>query len=208
MCDRDALEPTSRWWGLPARPRGGKAMTCRDGPAFRIEASGLRAELILNAMTRYGLSRGKLEQWRKALWGCRNKKSSPRKHPTRRRMSLQKESFLKGDSLARYSTGLFNGGGCSWCSKSGRKKYPRIEIAMCDKDALEPVGKWWAVKVLPRGGKTKVCANGPAYQIQASGVKARGIMNEMMKYGLSNRKNEQWYKVLSQCEGGASPVPR
>ena len=208
MCDRDALEPAARWWGLPVRQRGGRTVTCRDGPAFRIEASGLRAELILCEMTRYGLSRGKLVQWRKALRGCRNKKSSPRRHATRRKTSLRRDSFLKGDLLARYSTGLFNGGGCSTCAKSGRYVYPRITVTMCDRDALEPVGRWWGVNVRSRGGKMKVCTDGPAYRISTSGARAIIIVSEMMKYGLSNRKTEQWRKVLSQSRRAAQSVPR
>jgi hypothetical protein len=109
--------------------------------------------------------------------------------------------------LAYYSTGLFNGGGCSYCAKAGKRRYPRIEVAMCDKDALDPVGRWWGVQMGPRG-KEKVCANGPAYQIAAVGSRAEMIMNEMMKYGLSNRKIEQWRKVLSLCRQGALFVPR
>ncbi len=74
---------------------------------------------------------------------------------------------------------------------------------MCDRDALEPVGKWWGVKVRPRTGKAKVCANGPAYRIDASGLRAEMIVNEMKKHGLSARKVEQWHKVLSQFGSGA-----
>jgi len=110
--------------------------------------------------------------------------------------------------LACYSTGLFNGGGCSFGSKSGRKWYPRIEVAMCDRDALEPVGRWWGVRVISRNDKVKVCRDGPAYQIAASGAKAESIINEMRKYGLSNRKVKQWRKVLSLCREGAQAVPR
>lgn len=207
MCDKDALEPMGRWWGLPVRPRGGKKMVCEDGPAFRIEASGFRAELIVNEMMKYGLSKAKIKQWRDAVRNCRNRKSSPRKHPTHRRITPLRQS-LEGSTLARYSTGLFNGGGCSWCSKSGGRAYPRIVIAMCDRDALEPVGRWWGVRVSPRGEKAKVCAAGPAYQIQAQGFRARKFVGKMMKSGLSNRKVEQWRKVLSQCQSAADSVPR
>jgi len=50
-------------------------MTCRDGPAFRIEASGLRAELIVSEMMKYGLSSRKTEQWRKVL--SQSKRAAP-----------------------------------------------------------------------------------------------------------------------------------
>jgi len=59
-----------------------------------------------------------------------------------------------------------------------------------------------------RGDKVKVCVDGPAYYIMASGAKAELIINEMMKYGLSNRKIGQWRKVLSLCREGAETVPR
>lgn len=207
MCDKDALEPTARWWGLPVRLRGGKKIVCKDGPAFRIETSGFRAELIVNEMTKYGLSKAKIKQWRDAVRHCRNRKSSPRKRPSYRRAASAKQP-LGGGALARYSTGLFNGGGCSWCSKSGGRAYPRIVVAMCDRDALEPVGRWWGVRVASRGEKAKVCLAGPAYQIQAQGLRARKIVSEMMRFGLSHRKVEQWRKVLSQCQSAAGSVPR
>ncbi len=111
--------------------------------------------------------------------------------------------LLDNTLLAHYSTGLFNGEGFSYCLKSIRSRYPRIGVAMCDRDALEPVGRWWGVRVIPRSEKAKVCANGPAYQIAASGARAKMIMSEMIKYGLSSRKIEQWRKVLSLCRDGA-----
>lgn len=89
-------------------------------------------------------------------------------------------------------------------AKSGKYGYPRIVIAMCDHDALEPIGRWWGVNVRSRGGKMKVCANGPAYQVATSGIRAVMIVNEMMKDGLSNRKAEQWRKVLSQSKRAAT----
>lgn len=224
MCDKDALEPMAKWWGLPVRPRGGRVVTCIDGPAFRVEASGLRAELIVNRMMRFGLSHGKVAQWIKVVSQSAYERSrrlgSQSDMPSAEPRLIDSSAGSPLDEnraskllenygfLARYSTGLFNGGGCSWCWKSGERRYPRIEIAMCDKDALDPVGKWWRVDVSPRGGKAKVCANGPAYQIQASGSKAAPIMNEMVKYGLSHRKREQWRKVLSQCYRAAQTVPR
>ncbi len=115
---------------------------------------------------------------------------------------------LESRTLARYSTGLFNGGGCSYAWKSGKYRYPRIQIGMCDKDALEPVGKWWDAHVRSKGGKVKVCVDGPAYQIAVAGTKAIKIVCEMIKHGLSARKLEQWRKVLSQCERPGRIVPR
>ncbi len=79
---------------------------------------------------------------------------------------------------------------------------------MCDRDALEPAARWWGVEVKPRAGKVKVCASGPAYRIDAFGLRAQAIVNEMKKHGLSARKVEQWNKVLSRCNRGAEPVPR
>jgi hypothetical protein len=79
---------------------------------------------------------------------------------------------------------------------------------MCDKDALEPVGKWWDANVKSKGGKVKVCVGGRAYQISVTGTKAVKIVDEMIKYGLSARKVEQWRKVLSQCERPGRIVPR
>lgn len=125
------------------------------------------------------------------------------------RRTIKRKPPLFGDVLlAFYSTGLFNGGGCSYCLKAGKRRYPRIEVAMCDKDALDPVGRWWGVRVICRNDKVKVCRDGPAYQIAASGARAEIIMNEMRKYGLSNRKVEQWSKVLRLCREGAKTVPR
>ncbi len=219
MCDKDALEPAARWWGLPVRPRGGRATTCRDGPAFRIEASGLRAELIMNEMMKFGLSCKKLKQWREVILRCERVEFIDAKTPLGARTTgsvhgfpseedSQDEGSLEEETLALYSTGLFNGGGCSWCWRSGTRRHPMIEIAMCDKDALDPVGRWWGVRVLARGGRAKVCADGPAYQVRASGAKAVAIVGEMVNYGLSDRKKEQWRKVLSSCESGAGLVPR
>jgi len=208
MCDKDALEPMARWWGLPVRLRGGKKMVCKDGPAFRIEASGFRAGLIVNEMMQYGLSKAKIRQWRGAVRHCRNRNSSPRRRPSHRRFNHRQRVPLEGSMLAHYSTGLYNGGGCSYLRKSGRYRYPAIEIAMCDKDALEPVGKWWNARVRSRGGKEEVCVGGPAYQIAASGTKAVKIIGEMVKHGLSNRKVEQWRKVLSRCKSANDSVPR
>lgn len=107
--------------------------------------------------------------------------------------------------LACYSTGLFNGGGCSFSGKrsGSTRRYPIINVDMCDRDALEPVGKWWAVEVTPKAGRAKVCVQGPAYRIQASGLRAELIMSEMMKCGLSSRKVKQWRKVLSLCSESA-----
>ncbi len=207
MCDKDALGPLAKWWGLQVRPRGGVAITCVDGPAYRIEASGFRAELIINEMMKYGLSKAKVRQWRKVVRHCRNKKSSRRKHPSHRRMHCLRLP-LEGGILARYSTGLFNGGGCSYAWKSGKYWYPRIQVGMCDKDALEPVGKWWAAHVRSKGEKVKVCVGGPAYQIALSGARTLRVVDEMIKYGLSDRKIEQWRKVLSQCERPSLMVPR
>lgn len=136
---------------------------------------------------------------------------------SRKETSLARKGRIRGKSpllgdvlLAFYSTGLFNGGGCSFGAKASgsTRRYPIININMCDRDALEPVGKWWGVDVRPRAGKAKVCVNGPAYRVLASGLRAELAMNEMMKYGLSNRKVEQWRKVLSLCREGAQTVPR
>lgn len=220
MCDKDALEPTARWWGLPARPRGGRAITCPAGPAYRIEASGLRAELIVNEMIEFGLSRKKLEQWLKVVSQCEieraqlgypkpagavvNPNSSGSGPESSYRGGSENEQLQNREKLAFYSTGLFNGGGNSACSK----KYPMIQIGMCDRDALEPAGKWWEANVFPRGDKVKVCVDGPAYRIAKTGARARLIVNEMMKCGLSGRKAEQWCKVLSQCENATGSMPR
>jgi hypothetical protein len=208
MCDEDALEPMANWWGLQTRSRGGKKITCKEGPAFRIEASGFRAELIVNEMMKYGLSEAKINQWREAVRGCRNMKSSPRKHPPHPTLIPQKESLLVGDVLACYSTGLFNGGGSSIVINSGNYRYPKIQIAVCDRDALEPVGKWWNAVVRPKGGSAKVCARGPAYVIAVSGTRAVKIIKEMIRYGLSAKKTQRWRKVLSRCERPDRTVPR
>jgi len=220
MCDKDALEPISRFRGLRVRIRGGRKITCIDGPTFRIETSGLRADLIVNKMIEFGLSHSKLEQWLRVVSQCETERAHlghPRPaeavvHPDsanttdepRYKGGLQNERLQEGEALALYSTGLFNGGGNSYCSK----KYPVIQVAMCDKDALEPVGKWWGARVLPRGDRVKVCASGPAYRIAKGGSIARFIVDEMMQHGLSKRKKEQWHKVLIQCQSGASSVPR
>lgn len=86
--------------------------------------------------------------------------------------------------LAYYSTGLFNGEGCSYRRNSDMRRHSAsISITMCDRDALEPAGKWWGVQVRSRSEKAKVCPSGPAYRIDASGHRAETIMNEMKKYG-------------------------
>ncbi len=114
-----------------------------------------------------------------------------------------KPPLLADVMLAYYSTGLFNGEGCSYYRNGTRiRRSASINITMCDRDALEPAGRWWGVEVRKRTGKAKVCANGPAYRIDTSGLRAEMIMNEMRKYGLSVRKVEQWNKVLSRCSGG------
>ena len=196
-------------------------IVCPDGPAYRIEASGLRAELIVHEMAKFGLSRRKLEQWHGVLAKCeteRTRSMTPRaalihlSHGTRlfeevdRKGEAGKRPWWNDTILARYSTGLFNGGGCSWYS--ARRACPIITVAMCDKDALEPVGKWWGVRVTPRHGKAKVCAAGPAYQIRTQGLRARTVVGEMMQIGLSKRKIEQWRKALSQRERAGRTVPR
>jgi len=66
-CDQDALLPVGEWWGLPVRKRGGRGKSCSDGEAYRIETSGLRAGLLVEAMTRNGLSARKRLQWEKVL---------------------------------------------------------------------------------------------------------------------------------------------
>jgi hypothetical protein len=45
---------------------------------------------------------------------------------------------------------------------------------------------WWRVKVRERGDEAKVCASGPAYQIAASGMRAKHVVEDMMRYGLSS----------------------
>jgi hypothetical protein len=196
ICDRDALEPTAKWWGLPVRPRGGRALTCRDGPAYRIEASGLRAELIMKEMMKFGLSLKKKQQWNRVLERCGRKADSVAQ--ASQFATCDKWLPLQEGLPAFYSTGLFNGGGCSTCARSGRRTNARIQVHMCDLDALEPVAKWWGVRVCTVNSKVKVCACGPSYKISASGARAEMIVREMMKHGLSNRKTQQWRKVLSQ----------
>ena len=195
------------------RPRGGRAIVCPDGPAYRIEASGLRAEVIVNAMMKCGMSAKKLQQWESVVVQC--KAESEKRNATAnvarglaamtvKKLGIREDPLpLDNTRLARYSTGLFNGEGSSCGFDSNGKRYPRIQVAMCDRDALEPVGRWWGVKVLPRPGKAKVCADGPAYRIVANGKRAEAIVNEMIKHDLSIRKIEQWRKVLSRCGGGA-----
>jgi hypothetical protein len=67
MCDEDALLPAAKWWALPVRKRGGRSKTCSDGQAYRIEASGLRASLLVEKMKESGLSSRKRQQWQKVL---------------------------------------------------------------------------------------------------------------------------------------------
>lgn len=207
MCDKDALEPVARWWSLPVRPRGGRKITCIDGPAYRIEASGLRAEVIVREMAKHGLSSNKLQQWLEVLHRCENN-STPRRIRMSRRLEIESMKQVgddprpsKRDLSGFYSTGLFNGEGCCYSMKARDHRYPAIIVTMCDQDALESAAGWWGVNVKQRHGRAKVCKDGPAYMIRASGLSAKEIVNRMMKYGLSARKIEQWHKVLSRGEG-------
>jgi hypothetical protein len=85
---------------------------------------------------------------------------------------------------------------------------PTIVITMCDRDALVPVSKWWALPVRKRGGKAKTCIDGEAYRVEASGLRAKLIVEKMIENGLSARKRAQWEKVLSEYERNAGLVPR
>jgi hypothetical protein len=106
--------------------------------------------------------------------------------------------------MIRYGEGYCSG---EKLLPGGARRRGRIGIDMCDRDALEPVGRWWGVEVKPRGDRVKVCKNGPAYRIAASGERAVLIVEEMKKCGLSSRKTDQWNKVLRQPVGDVQPVP-
>ena len=84
---------------------------------------------------------------------------------------------------------------------------PTIVITMCDRDALVPVGKWW-LPVRKRGGKAKTCIDGEAYRVEASGLRAKLLVEKMIENGLSARKRTQWEKVLSEYQRNAGLVPR
>gem|GEM_PF-3396385 len=120
--------------------------------------------------------------------------------------------LLTDTRLAYYSTGLFNAEGYSYCKRrTGRRAggpSRTIAITMCDRDALEPTATWWGLPVRSRGGKAVTCRDGPAFRIEASGLRAELIVREMMKCGLSARKTEQWRKVLSRCAKAPEAVPR
>jgi hypothetical protein len=120
--------------------------------------------------------------------------------------------LLENVGLARYSTGLFNGEGYSYCKRRKRRIgvsiSPTIVITMCDRDALDPVARWWSLPVRKRGGKAKTCVDGQAHRVEASGLRARLIVDKMIESGLSDRKRTQWEKVLSEYDRNVGLVPR
>jgi len=67
MCDKDALRPTAKYWGVGV-VRGSKG-ACKRTPSnpegfnYTIRAEGLRAYLIVSDMWKRGLSGAKKHQW-------------------------------------------------------------------------------------------------------------------------------------------------
>jgi hypothetical protein len=112
-----------------------------------------------------------------------------------------KQPLLDDFGLARYSTGLYNGEGYAYCkTRTGGNPSATIAITMCDLDALLPVGEWWGLPVRKRGGRRKSCADGEAYRIETSGLRARLLIEAMKRNGLSARKRVQWEKVLIRSQ--------
>ena len=110
--------------------------------------------------------------------------------------------------LGYYCTGLFNGEGYSYVKRRrGRQPSPTIAITMCDLDALAPASEWWGLPIRKRGGRAGSCADGEAYRIEASGLRARLLMAGMKECGLSRRKSNQWEKVLIRAEKEAVDKP-
>ena len=120
--------------------------------------------------------------------------------------------LLENVGLALYSTSIYNGEGYSYCKRRKRRVgvsiSPTVVITMCDRDALIPVSKWWALPIRKRGGKRRTCVDGEEYRVEASGLRARLLVEKMVENGLSARKRTQWEKVLSEYEQNAGVVPR
>lgn len=103
----------------------------------------------------------------------------------RRERIVGNHPHLEDRDLALYSTGLYNGEGYSYCKR--RKRHvgvsisPTIAITICDRDALLPVSRWWGLPIRRRGGRSRTCLDGQAYRVEASGLRARLIIDKMIE---------------------------
>lgn len=79
-----------------------------------------------------------------------------------------------------------------------------IGIDLCSREALERVAPLWGVKVT-KGGSRGACKPTPdnperrVYRLQAEGARAKLIIDDMVKHGLSREKLASWDATLKKC---------
>jgi len=109
--------------------------------------------------------------------------------------------------LSAFAAGVFAGEGAIICANGAgpnRRESPEIAISICDDEVVERVSSVWGAEVLIAGKyrcreRSLKNPSGSTYRVEARGLRAKLLMDEMIRYGLVGDKVHQWHEVVQRC---------